>query len=412
MKHVPIKLFDSRGAALGSLAVEGHALAQRAEEVAHRESLTKPTAARKVLCEALATQGYGADDEALRDACLALDKVRRGDPPFAIQITVSPSKAPTHHSAPAPIATKSPSPMQLPPYFETHRRYPDPEARAWHERLVGLDDHKRRLLTELRILLLPDQIEAWSKKHHGRVLGALALLRQRVPLALLAGDVGSGKTALAETIGSPLAEHTGRAVQLFKVNTQVRGTGLVGEMSERIAQAFAFVVEVATRNRNDLVLMLVDEADALAATRASDAMHHEDRAGINTLLQRLDGLRLNPLPIAVLFITNRPDALDPAIRRRVALELRFTRPNDTVRRQLFEHALKELELSEAVIDELVVLTGPENPNNRGLGFTASDVTDRLLPEALRAAYLADRPLDAAALRAAAANVAPSPGGFA
>ncbi len=410
MNHVPIKLFDTRGAALGSLAVEGNALAQRAEEAARHESLTMLNAARRVLRDALAVEGYGADDGALRDACLALDKVRRGDPPSAIQITVS--KAPTQGGAPLPIATKTPSPMHLPPYFETHRRYPDPEARAWHERLVGLGDHKRRLLTELTILLLPERIEAWSKKHHGGALGALALLRQRVPLALLAGDVGSGKTALAETIGSPLAEHTKRAVQLFKVNTQVRGTGLVGEMSERIAQAFAFVVEVATRDRDDLVLMLVDEADALAATRASDAMHHEDRAGINTLLQRLDGLRLNPLPIAVLFITNRPDALDPAIRRRVALELRFTRPNDTVRRQLFEHALRELRLPAAMIEELVTLTGPENPNNRGLGFTASDVTDRLLPEALRAAYLADRPLDADTLRTAAANVAPSPGGFA
>ena len=63
-------------------------------------------------------------------------------------------------------------------------------------------------------------------------------------------------------------------------------------------------------------MLLIDEADALAATRTEQHMHHEDKAGLNTLLQRIDGLRLGKRRIAVIFITNRPDALDLAIRRR------------------------------------------------------------------------------------------------
>src|SRR5207249_6254602 len=61
-----------------------------------------------------------------------------------------------------------------------------------------------------------------------------------VPLILFEGDVGTGKTALAETIGDALARKAGGKshVHLLKINTQIRGTGLVGEMTDLIAQAF------------------------------------------------------------------------------------------------------------------------------------------------------------------------------
>ena len=56
---------------------------------------------------------------------------------------------------------------------------------------------------------------------------------------LLEGDVGCGKTVLAETVGDALAERTSQKVHLLKVNTQVRGAGMVGEMSDSlIVQAF------------------------------------------------------------------------------------------------------------------------------------------------------------------------------
>ena len=92
------------------------------------------------------------------------------------------------------------------------------------------------------MLLYPERLEAWSRKHHGRhVLHICELQRNRVPLILLEGDVGTGKTALAETIGDALARQAGgkKHVHLLKVNTQVRGTGQVGEMSDLIVQAFA-----------------------------------------------------------------------------------------------------------------------------------------------------------------------------
>lgn len=294
-------------------------------------------------------------------------------------------------------------------FFELEQTYPDEAARAWYERLVGLDEHKRRLLVELEILLFPERLERWSTEHHGAVLRVCALYRNRVPLILLHGDVGTGKTALAETVGDALARHVGGSrVRLLKVNTQVRGTGLVGEMSDLIAQAFAQAVARAEATPGEPVLLLLDEADALAASREGQQMHHEDKAGINTLLQRLDNLRLLRLPIAAIFVTNRPVALDPAVRRRAALDLAFERPSDEARAELFRAAVPELRLSREQLSRLVELTGTAREGSGGLPFTASDVTDRLLPMALRAAYVAGRKLTPEDLLKAAAELTPTP----
>jgi len=282
------------------------------------------------------------------------------------------------------------------PFFEVERVYPDDVAKDWYERLVGLDDHKARLLIVLEMLLYPERLEEWSKQYHnGQVLRLCELYRNRIPLILLEGDVGTGKTALAETIGDALARRIGgdTHVHLLKINTQIRGTGQVGEMSDLIVQAF---VQAEARTKalgGDPVLLLLDEADALAVSRETQQMHHEDKAGLNTLLQRLDNLRLTRLPIAALFITNRPDALDPAVRRRAALDLHFERPRDEIRAQIILTSVPELKPGKAEIAELVQLTGPGEMKNRNVPFTASDLTDRLLPAALRSAYSEKRALE-------------------
>lgn len=285
-------------------------------------------------------------------------------------------------------------PMAPHRFFEAERVYPNPEARAWYDRLVGLDNHKRQLLLELELLLYPDRLVHWSRKHHRAELAACQIMSGRAPLLLLEGDVGCGKTALAETVGDPLAERTRGKVHLLKVNTQVRGTGMVGEMTDLIVQAFVQAEARADALKGEPLLLLIDEADALAATRTEQHMHHEDKAGLNTLLQRIDGLRLGKRRIAVIFITNRPDALDPAIRRRAALRLTFARPDDDVRAELLRQSLPELGLTPKQVKDLVTLTGLDAEKRFGAIFTSSDITDRLLPAALRDAYAGDRALTA------------------
>lgn len=96
--------------------------------------------------------------------------------------------------------------------------------------------------------------------------------------------------------------------------------------------------------------------------------------------------------IAVMFITNRPDALDPAVRRRSALRLTFGRPCDEVRAELFRRSLPKLNLPAKTIAEPVSLTGKGGKHHTHATYTAPDITDRLLPAALREAYAENRRL--------------------
>ena len=82
--------------------------------------------------------------------------------------------------------------------FEEVREFPDPSAARRFAALVGLDDKKDRLLKEARLLLDPQSLTAWSAKHHGGKAAIVNLFRDRPPLFIFAGDVGTGKTALAK----------------------------------------------------------------------------------------------------------------------------------------------------------------------------------------------------------------------
>jgi AAA+ superfamily predicted ATPase len=422
MAEVFVQLTGPGGESLGRLRQGASALIAEAEQVAREQRLTKRTALAAVLRGHLEEAGYPAGEPELSTAATELDSVRRGERVSSVQVTVGAGEGARRAGRHAAENKQDPSrkviPMpananrsQVVSFFEMERTYPDKEAQEWYERLVGIDEHKERLLVELEILLYPERLEAWSRKHHGqRVLHLCELQRNRVPLVLLEGDVGTGKTALAETIGDALARQAGgkKRAHLLKINTQIRGTGQVGEMSDLIAQAFAQAEARARSLGGEPVLLLIDEADALAATRDTQQMHHEDKAGLNTVLQRLDNLRLAKLPLAVIFITNRPDALDPAVRRRAALRLTFERPNDRARAELFKTSVPELHLKQDQLEELVRLTGEREEKNDGVPFTASDITDRLLPGALREAYSADRELRYEDLLEQARTVKPTP----
>jgi len=91
---------------------------------------------------------------------------------------------------------------------------------------------------ELELLLYPERLLKWSRKHHGAELRACQFMARRAPLILLEGDVGCGKTALAETVGDRWPSGTG-ARSTFSSEHQVRGTGMVGEMTDLIVQAFS-----------------------------------------------------------------------------------------------------------------------------------------------------------------------------
>jgi SpoVK/Ycf46/Vps4 family AAA+-type ATPase len=274
--------------------------------------------------------------------------------------------------------------------FEPRQTLPDPAFKARFDRLVGLDDQKLRLAKTLGVLVNLQGLTDWQRSHHPRASGLIEVVRRRPPLVVLEGDVGSGKTELAETIGDAVARQEGIDITVFPLSLATRGQGRVGEMTQLLSAAFAAVAAQAARLKSTsgrargAVLMVVDEADALAQSRESAQMHHEDKAGVNAFIRGINRLANEGLPAAVIMCTNRLGALDPAVRRRAADIVPFSRPNDLQRRYVLQTLLGDLGWSEPQIAALVATTGPRS--GRPDGFTFSDIAQRLVPAIILDAY--------------------------
>ena len=270
--------------------------------------------------------------------------------------------------------------------FSYVEEFPHDTARDRFDALVGLDDVKRRLIAEARVLLDPRVVERWSTKVHKTTIPAVKDVMERTPLIVLAGDVGIGKTELAETVGDPIARTLKTTVKLFPLSLSARGHGAVGEMTSLITGAFEKVREHAKAGRGHddrlrhATILLIDEADALAQSRELAQMHHEDRAGVNALIRGVDGLRRDHLPVLTIMCTNRIDAIDPAVRRRAAAILRLARPSDDQRRELLTREFAGVAISEEDMAQLVELTGLRD--GRLFGCTYSDLRQRFIPSAV------------------------------
>lgn len=288
--------------------------------------------------------------------------------------------------------------------FERVITYPNSTYKELYDSLVGLDSVKERLLKEVTFLTSPSALEDWSRdKHKGRVIAATKSLRHRSPLLIFAGDIGTGKTALAESIGNAISESKGKAVKLYRLSIMTRGGGIVGEMTKLITAAFK-AAETEANSSALATILLLDEADALAQSREAIQMHHEDKAGVNALIQGIDRIRLHTKTMLVIFCTNRLNAIDPAIRRRAADIFEFERPNDEQRRQIFEMYTRDIGLTREQLAELVKLTGPSD--KRSYGFTYSDLVNRVIPTAIFSCY-PHNPLTFQALKETTQQVSPT-----
>jgi AAA+ superfamily predicted ATPase len=290
-------------------------------------------------------------------------------------------------------------------------QYPDPEAQGRLEALVGIDTIKTGLIREAKTLLDPSVLERWSNEHYKKVLPVVDEVASRTPLVVLGGDVGTGKTELAESFLDPVARDLGIDMTLYPLSLSARGRGAVGEMTALLTAAFERVADAAKGGRDTEgnvragVVLLVDEADALAQSRDLAQMHHEDRAGVNALIRGIDTLRRQRLPVLTVMCTNRDGALDPAVLRRAAAIFHFSRPNDAQRRQLLERELEGTDISDDDLDEVVRLTGAREGHTYGCTF--SDLRQRFIVDAVLDSL--DRgPLRGERLVALAAEFTPTP----
>ena len=295
--------------------------------------------------------------------------------------------------------------------FDRRLAYPDFEPQERLTRLVGLDQQKDQLTKVIGLLVNPGGLTEWANRHHPGAAALLDTVLRRPPLVVLAGDVGSGKTELAETIGDAVARQERIEITLLPLSLSTRGQGRVGEMTQLISAAFDYTLQEAGKLAADngrsrgAVILLVDEADALAQSREASQMHHEDRAGVNAFIRGVDQIADAKVPAAIIMCTNRLNSLDPAVRRRAADILEFSRPNDAQRQFVLSTRLEPLGLSSQHLKALVDATGAVG--GRGHGFTFSDLTQRLIPSLVLDAY-PSRPVDGARAVEIACATKPTP----
>jgi AAA+ superfamily predicted ATPase len=298
--------------------------------------------------------------------------------------------------------------IEITELFDEVLDLPDPNAQRRYDELVGLDAVKTQIHKQARILLKPSLLDKWANAHHGGTVALADILRDRPPLFIFGGDVGTGKTTLAETFGDHLARSERLEVRLMRLSLNARGSGTVGEMTTLITKAFAAVEQeapvISTKDANNAVILLVDEADALAQSREADQMHHEDRAGVNALIRGIDTISTQRRPVITVLCTNRLHALDPAIRRRAFGEFSFERPGTRMRATLLTKIFQGVGFDEPEITRLAELSGE---NGRGYGFTYSDITTRLASTVLLDAF-DDKPVTFEDVVSALARVEPTP----
>ena len=214
------------------------------------------------------------------------------------------------------------------------RTVPDERLAELGERLVGLEAIEHDLLVRLRCAW-DGYLQEWSARTGTPLSAALTThLEERVPLFVLAGDPGVGKSALVQAVADRYCRARSVEGQIVWLGTAARGNGLVGDFGQQVRAAFETARARAARGPCFLV---IDEADALAMRRSESHSHQEDRAGTATLLQCLDGLRGGDR-LAVFLTTNLLGTLDAAVLRR-ATGHEIGRPDGAARRRLLERWL-------------------------------------------------------------------------
>lgn len=155
---------------------------------------------------------------------------------------------------------------------------------------------------------------------------------------LLYGPPGCGKTCLAMAVAGELG------VPLFKISAPEIVSGMSGESEAKIRELFETAVRMGP------ALIFIDEIDAITPKR-ENAQREMERRIVAQLLTSMDDL--NHLPpggtnhVMVIGATNRPDSLDPALRRagRFDREIKLSIPSENGREQILRSLTAKLKIS-------------------------------------------------------------------
>ncbi len=170
---------------------------------------------------------------------------------------------------------------------------------------------------------------------------------------LLHGPPGTGKTRLAQAVANE------SDAEFFTINgPEIMGSGY-GESEKRLREVF----EEASRAAPAIVF--IDEIDSIAPKRTQVPGEAEKRL-VAQLLTLMDGLEARA-NLVVIAATNRPDAIDEALRRpgRFDREIVIGVPDTNGRREILAIHTRGMPREEAVdLDELARVTH---------GFVGADI---------------------------------------
>jgi SpoVK/Ycf46/Vps4 family AAA+-type ATPase len=202
----------------------------------------------------------------------------------------------------------------------------------------GLDDHINKLKEMVMLPLLYPEVFTRFKITPPRGV-------------LFHGPPGTGKTLLARALASSVSNH-GQKVTFYMRKGADALSKWVGEAERQLRLLF----EEARKTQPSIIFF--DEIDGLAPVRSSkqEQIHASIVATLLALMDGMDGRG----QVIVIGATNRPDSVDPALRRpgRFDREFYFPLPNVEGRRAILDIHTKNWEpaLKPAMKDSLAELT--------------------------------------------------------
>ena len=181
---------------------------------------------------------------------------------------------------------------------------------------------------------------------------------------LFYGPPGTGKTLLARAV----ANETG--AYFITINGPEIMSKFYGESEARLREIFKEAEE------NAPAIIFIDEIDAIAPKR-EEVTGEVERRVVAQLLALMDGLKGRG-QVIVIGATNRPNAVDPALRRpgRFDREIAFPVPDKRARKEILQVHTRNMPLADDVnLDELADVTH---------GFTGADLAALCREAAMRA----------------------------
>ena len=155
---------------------------------------------------------------------------------------------------------------------------------------------------------------------------------------LLHGPPGCGKTMIANAFAAEIR------VSFIPISAPSLVAGMSGESEKKIRDIFEEAKRMAP------CLVFIDEIDVIMGKRDSAQREMEKRI-VAQMLTCMDDMALEKTggkPVIIIAATNRPDSLDPALRRagRFNKEINLGVPNEQAREKILRALTQRLDLAE------------------------------------------------------------------